>query len=151
MLGECSLIHESHFKEVWKLKYWLVLFLWKKNIKEWNKNLLKDVVVRQMRLVKNSERIFVMLFVLSVLDLIGKVSKKNGSFWEISPKSVYPPKGFCEIWENERWNSGRKRRFSGWFGGVSRGLDLVWESATPPTHIWERSPQKNGVFFYTFP
>ena len=44
-----------------------------------------------MRLVKNSERIFVMLFVLSVLDLIGKVSKKNGSFWEISPKSVYLP------------------------------------------------------------
>ena len=27
-----------------------------------------------------------------------------------------------------------------------RGLDLVWESATPPTHIWERSPKKNGVF-----
>ena len=27
-----------------------------------------------------------------------------------------------------------------------RGLDLVWESATPPTHIWERYPKKN-VFF----
>ena len=27
-----------------------------------------------------------------------------------------------------------------------RGLDLVWESATPPTHIWERSPKKK-VFF----
>ena len=26
--------------------------------------------------------------------------------------------------------------------GVLRGLDLVWESATPPTHIWERSPKK---------
>ena len=23
--------------------------------------------------------------------------------------------------------------------GVLRGLDLVWESATPPTHIWEKS------------
>ena len=42
---------------------------------------------------------------------------------------------------------GRKRRFSGQFGGVLRGLDLVWESATPPTHIWERSPKKNGLFW----
>ena len=40
--------------------------------------------------------------------------------------------------------------FSGWFGWVLRGLDLVWESATPPTHIWERYPKKT-VFFYTFP
>ena len=57
-----------------------------------------------------------------------------------------PTPGFCEIWENERWNSGRKGRFSGWFGGVLRGLDLVWESATPPTHIWERSPKKTCFF-----
>ena len=58
--------------------------------------------------------------------------------------------GFCEIWENERWNLNRKGRFLRWFGGVLRGLDLVWESATPPTHIWERYPKKK-VFFYTFP
>ena len=31
--------------------------------------------------------------------------------------------------------------------GVFRELDLVWESATPPTHIWERSPKKT-VFGY---
>ena len=31
------------------------------------------------------------------------------------PKSVYPPQGFCEIWENKRWNSGRKGQFSEWF------------------------------------
>ena len=31
-----------------------------------------------------------------------------------------------------------------------RGLDLVWESATPPTHIWEKYPKKKR-FFYTFP
>ena len=24
-----------------------------------------------------------------------------------------------------------------------RGLDLVWDSATPPTHIWEISPKKD--------
>ena len=33
--------------------------------------------------------------------------------------------------------------------GVLRGLDLVWELATPPTHIWERSPKKN--FFLRLP
>ena len=60
---------------------------------------------------------------------------------------THPPQGFCEIWENERWNSGRKGQFSRWFGGVLRGLGLVWESATLPTHIWERSPKKNGLFW----
>ena len=29
-----------------------------------------------------------------------------------------------------------------------RGLNLIWESTTSPTHIWERSPQKNGVFLH---
>ena len=48
---------------------------------------MKDAVVRQMRLVKNSERIFVMLFVLSVLDLIGKVSKKKPQI-EVYKKQV---------------------------------------------------------------
>ena len=37
---------------------------------------------------------------------------------------------------------GSKTRFSGWFGEVLRCLDLVWESATPPTHIWEKSQKK---------
>ena len=46
---------------------------------------------------------------------------------------------------------GRKRRFSGQFGGVLKGLDLVWESATPPTHIWERSPKKKRFFFLAAP
>ena len=32
-----------------------------------------------------------------------------------------------------------------------RGLDLVWDSATPPTHIWERSPKKKVVFLDSFP
>ena len=30
-----------------------------------------------------------------------------------------------------------------------RGLDLVWESATPPTHIWEEFLQKY-VFVFVF-
>ena len=40
-------------------------------------------------------------------------------------------------------NYGPKRRFSGVIWG---GLDLVWESATSPTHIWEIF-LKNGVFY----
>ena len=39
-----------------------------------------------------------------------------------------------------------KGDFRGNLGGGLRGLDLVWESATQPTHIWERYPKKN-VFF----
>ena len=31
-----------------------------------------------------------------------------------------------------------------------RGLDLVWESATPPTHIWEKSPKKKRLLFVYF-
>ena len=30
--------------------------------------------------------------------------------------------------------------------GVIWGFDLVWESATPPTHIWEKSPNKKLGF-----
>ena len=32
-----------------------------------------------------------------------------------------------------------------------RGLDLVWESAPPPPHIWERYPKKKRFFFGSFP
>ena len=40
-------------------------------------------------------------------------SGKEGSVCERTHlgKTPHPPQGFCEIWENERWNSGRKRRF----------------------------------------
>ena len=84
----------------------------------------------------------------------GAAKKKNRFFLgDLSQICLptHPPQGFCEIWENERWNLGRKRRFSGQFGGVLKGLDLVWESATPPTHIWERSPKKNRFFFWQLP
>ena len=36
------------------------------------------------------------------------------------------------------------------FRGDLRGFDLVWESATPPTHIWERSSKKT-FFLDVFP
>ena len=57
-------------------------------------------------------------------------------------ETTHPPQGFCEIWEHERWNSGQKRRFSGWF--VFFGP--VWESASPPTYIWGSFPKKS--FFW---
>ena len=42
-----------------------------------------------------------------------------------------------------------KGNFRGDLGGVLRGLDLVWESAT---HIWERSPKKKRFFLFdSFP
>ena len=44
-----------------------------------------------------------------------------------------------------------KGDFRGDLGGGLRGLDLVWESATPPTHIWEKSPPKKFFFVGTFP
>ena len=38
----------------------------------------------------------------SLYHLIVKGRPNKNRFLEISSKSVYPPKGFCEIWENER-------------------------------------------------
>ena len=88
--------------------------------------------------------------VLSLLKCLREAAKKKrfflGNLSQIC-LPTHPPQGFCKIWENERWNLGRKRRFSGWFGGVLRGLNLVWESATPPTHIWERYPKKTGFLY----
>ena len=43
----------------------------------------------------------------------------------------------------------KKGDFRSNLGGVLRGLNLVWESATPPTHIWERYPKK--MFFLYLP
>ena len=42
---------------------------------------------------------------------------------------------------------GSKKAIFGVICFFLRGLHLVWESATPPTYIWERSPQKKTFFF----
>ena len=50
---------------------------------------------------------------------LGKAYKKTrflGDFFQMY-LPAHPLQGFCEIWEIERWNSGRKRRFQGDFGG----------------------------------
>ena len=73
---------------------------------------------------------------------LGKLPKKNVFFWDIFPKSVYPPQGFCEIWEYERWNSGQKGRFSGWFGGFGPCLGV-----SHPTHPHLGEISKKKRFF----
>ena len=40
--------------------------------------------------------------------------------------------------------------WGGLVGEGFRGLDLVWKSATPPIHIWEKSPPKKTFFFVFF-
>ena len=50
---------------------------------------------------------------------------------------THPPQSFCEIWENERWNSGQKRRFSGWFVflGVWTFVNKISHSCQVGIHI----------------
>ena len=55
------------------------------------------------------------------LPLRGAAKKKPFLFGDIFPKCVYPPQGFCEIWENER----SKKAIFGVVCGDLRGLDLV--------------------------
>ena len=62
---------------------------------------------------------------------------------ESFPKSVYPlthPRVFVRFGKTKGEIWIENGDFRGDLGGVLRGLDLVWESATPPTHIWEKSP-----------
>ena len=63
--------------------------------------------------------------------------KKESIFWESFPKCVnqtHPPQGFCEKF-------GSKKAIFGVICFSLRDLDLVWESATPPIHIWENFPK----------
>ena len=71
--------------------------------------------------------------------------KKTFFFWEISPKSVYPPT-HPRVFVRFGSTKGEIRVKKGDFRGDLGGLDLVWESATPPTHIWEKSTKKKLFF-----
>ena len=92
---------------------------------------------------------------IKTLDQVrGGPNNNKTLFWEISPKSVYPPTqpptpGFLGVLGERKAKFGSKRRFSGWFGSVLR--DLVWESATTPTHIWEKSPPKKLFLCWGLP
>ena len=75
--------------------------------------------------------------------------KKTTFFFGRSLPSLftYPPTpGFLWDLGYRKVKFGSKRRFSGWFGGILRCLDLVWKLATPPTYIWERSSKKYRFF-----
>ena len=55
-----------------------------------------------------------------------------------------PTQGFLRDLGKRKVKFGSKKAI---FAVILRGLGLVWESATLPTHIWERSPKKNGLFW----
>ena len=48
---------------------------------------------------------------------------------------THPSQGFCEIWEHKRWIFVRPEF-----------VIFIWETVSPPTHVWEKSP-----IFYAFP
>ena len=73
--------------------------------------------------------------------------KKNGKSWYFVPTGLSHPISHY-IFIPKKVKFGRKGQLSRWFWGVLRGLDLFWESATPPTHIWERCPKKTGTYIY---
>ena len=91
---------------------------------------------------------------IKTLDQVrGGPNNNKTFFWEISPKSVYPPthppQGFWEFWENERWNSGRKRRFSGRFGIL--GVWTLFGNQPPHTPTFGRNLPKKNFFFLRLP
>ena len=64
-------------------------------------------------------------------------------------KPTNPPQGFVGFGKTKGEIWVKKGDFQGDLF-FFRGLDLVWESATPSTHIWESFPKKN-VFLNGFP
>ena len=76
-----------------------------------------------------------------------EVAKKKRFFFGRSLPNLFtnpPTPGFLWDLGERRVKFGSKKAI---FGVIWGGLDLVWESATPPTHIWERPPKK--TFFFT--
>ena len=81
-------------------------------------------------------------------DEIERCIKKN-FFWGKFSQMWEPihPRVFVGFGKTKGEIRVKKRDFRGNLGGWLRGLDLVWESATQPTHIWERSPKKIRFFW----
>ena len=79
----------------------------------------------------------------------GSPPQKTKPFFscESFPKFVYPPnhpRVFVRFGKTKGEIQVKKDDFRGDF--FLRSLDLLWESATPPTHIWENFP-KNTFYF----
>ena len=60
----------------------------------------------------------------------------------IGPK-CRDPLTLREFWDHKRWNSGKKKAI---FGVIWRGSGEIWDSATPPTYIWDQCPKKTCLF-----
>ena len=76
-----------------------------------------------------------------ILNSKGRPPQKRTFFLgDLSQICLLTP-GFCEIWV-------KKGDFRGDLVFFLRGLDLVWESATPPTHNLEK--YKNKTLFCCF-
>ena len=81
----------------------------------------------------------------------GRCPKEKRFFGRPFPNQFTHPRVFVRFGKTKGEICVEKGDFRGDLGGVLRGLDLVWESATPPTHIWERYPKKTEFFLDTFP
>ena len=82
-------------------------------------------------------------------DTIREAAKKKKRFFlgDLSQICLptHPPQGFCEIWEHKRWIFVRPEI-----------VIFIWETVPPPTHVWEKFPQKKTffigkIFFCAFP
>ena len=85
---------------------------------------------------------------------LGELPKKKPVFFGRSLPNLFthpPTPGFLWDLGDRKVKFGSKKAIFGVIWGVLRGLDLVWESATPPTHIWKRYPKKNFFFWGSFP
>ena len=76
----------------------------------------------------------------------GKASKKSRFLGDISQMCL-PTPGFLWDLGKRKVKFGPKKAI---FGVILGGLGLHWESATPSTLIWERSPPKKGFFLDAF-
>ena len=67
-----------------------------------------------------------------------KKTKKNTVLGKLSQifEPTHPPQGFYEIWKHERWNSGQKRRFLGWFGHI---WYLIFKN-----YFWQKTANRNS-------
>ena len=83
-------------------------------------------------------KIFIVWYHICLRD----AAKKNRFFFGKSFPNLFthpPTPGFLWDLGNQKVKFGSKKAI---FGVIFlfRGFDLVWESATPPTHIWENFP-----------
>ena len=89
---------------------------------------------------------------IKLFSIRGAPQNKSHFFGKVFPNLfTHPPQGFCEIWENERWNLGRKGNFRGDLGGFWGVWTLFGSQPPHPPTFGRDLPKKNGFFFGSFP